>query len=98
GLGPRVEDATVLKLKGLERQIVVWSVRSPFTNPDEVVECVYTICTRSICLLVIAIDPETVPDGNLEALRLFDSEHLMFWNRVSKGWWRNEIGGGEEPF
>ncbi len=98
GLGPRVEDATVLKLKGLERQIVVWSVRSPFTNPDEVVESVYTICTRSICLLVIAIDPGTVPDGNLEALRLFDSEHLMFWNRVSKGWWRNEIGGGEEPF
>ena len=48
--------------------------------------------------MVIAIDPKTAPDENLEALRLFDSEHLMFWNRVSEGWWRDEIGGGEEPF
>ena len=87
GLGDHATPTTVKKIKGLERGFVVWSTRTNLGNADESAESVYTIATRSSCILVIAVDPEETSNLSREILDKLDQEHLMFWNQESETWW-----------
>jgi hypothetical protein len=87
GLGDHAHATTVKKIKGLERGFVVWSTRTNLGNADESAESVYTISTRSSCILVIAVDPEETSNLSREILDKLDQEHLMFWNQESETWW-----------
>jgi superfamily I DNA and RNA helicase len=86
-----VETTTIKKIKGLERGFLVWSTSSDLGNPDEWKESVYTICTRSSCILVIAVDPSKIPDQTVELLGALDREYLMFWDRDSRDWWDQTV-------
>jgi len=90
-LGLQVETTTIKKIKGLEREFLVWSTSSDLGNPDEWQESAYTICTRSSCVLVVAVDPSKVPDQKVELLGALDREYLMFWDRNSHDWWDQTV-------
>jgi DNA helicase II / ATP-dependent DNA helicase PcrA len=77
-----VETDTILKLKGLEKTCIIWSTATNIEHRGEVFEFIYTILTRTSCLLLITLTPATqelyVP--LLQALRL---DRLICWDAES---------------
>nr|GEV99656.1 AAA ATPase, putative [Tanacetum cinerariifolium] len=54
-----VETDTILKLKGLEKTCIIWSTATSIEHRGEVFEFIYTILTRTSCLLIITLTPAT---------------------------------------
>lgn len=68
---------TIMRLKGLEKRTIVWSTSAPAPSRYDIYEIVYTILTRTACLLLIALSPQTRPEY-LPILRLLDRKYLIF--------------------
>jgi len=49
------ETDTILRIKGMEKNVVLWSTRIEIPDKDEINNFVYTIMTRTSCLLIITI-------------------------------------------
>jgi len=94
---PRIESATVMGIKGLERGMVVWSARRPPTNSDEALETAYTVMTRTSCLLVLAVDPEDLPAAHLDVIRHLERDHVMRWDQRAEAWWKRVVLRSESP-
>lgn len=81
----KVKNGSMLKIKGLERPAVLWNTRmaSKRTSGSELSEWIYTILTRTNCLLVIALSVSTPPEikSLLGALR---RDRLLFWNEAAE--------------
>lgn len=90
---PGIETTTVKKIKGLERGLVVWSARKPPGAIDEAYETAYTAMTRTSCLLVIAVEPSTLPAVHLEVLRHLAGDHVMRWDQAAEDWWTQVVLG-----
>jgi DNA helicase II / ATP-dependent DNA helicase PcrA len=76
---PYVETSTVLKLKGIEKEMIVWSLQAPIELENEILEFAYTIMTRTSCLLVIAISPE-MKQYNYDVLKHLRIDRLIIWD------------------
>jgi len=78
--GITTETDTVLSLKGLEKECVLWSTRIPLEFEKEVFEFAYTIVTRTSCILIIALTNETQIVYK-KILGLLDQERLIMWDK-----------------
>lgn len=78
-----VETDTILRLKGLEKTCVVWSTSVAIEHTGEVFEYIYTILTRTSCLLLITLTPETalMYRAVLQRLRI---ERLICWDAAAQ--------------
>lgn len=56
------ETDTILRLKGMERSVIVWSTRINIEDKDEINNFVYTILTRTSCMLIIALYDNTLKE------------------------------------
>lgn len=74
---------TILSLKGLEKECVLWSTRIPLEFEKEVFEFAYTIVTRTSCILIIALTEKT-QNIYKKILGLFDKERLIMWDRETE--------------
>jgi hypothetical protein len=90
GTIPLVECQSMRRIKGLERPCIVWSTRQPLPGDGDLEEWVYTILTRSVGLVFIAIGPETRPefipvlrDLRVDRLLFHDHEALSLWQGFS---------------
>ena len=77
-----VESETILKLKGLEKTCVVWSTNTAIEHRGEVFEFIYTILTRTSCLLLIPITPN-LQEMYLPVLKQLRADRLIFWDAES---------------
>lgn len=77
------ETDTILKLKGLEKECIVWSSSTEIEFEKEIKEFVYTILTRTSCLLIIAIDANT-PELIKPILSLLRKDRLIYWDEESE--------------
>ena len=77
------ETDTVLSLKGLEKECVLWSTRIPLEFEKEVFEYAYTILTRTSCILIISITDE-IQNIYKKILGLLNSERLIMWDRETE--------------
>ncbi|MHC5822402.1 MAG: UvrD-helicase domain-containing protein, partial [Nostoc sp.] len=77
------ETDTVLRIKGLEKECVLWSVRKRIENESEAEEIVYTILTRTSKILIIALSEE-ISDVYKEIIGTFNIERLIFWDQETK--------------
>jgi hypothetical protein len=77
------ETDTILSLKGLEKECVLWSTRIPLEFEREVFEFAYTIVTRTSCILIIAITDKT-QNVYKKILGLLNSERLIMWDRETE--------------
>lgn len=73
---------SMARIKGLERPIVLWrsadeAHRLPGVSTPELL---YTAFTRTTCLLVINLEPET-SQAVKQVVAHLDREHLLFWDR-----------------
>lgn len=82
--------STILRLKGMEKDCIVWSTRSEIDDVDDVFYYIYTILTRTCSILIIALFPE-VPTYVYEALSKMESSRLMLWDQESKEIFEREI-------
>lgn len=77
------ETDTILSLKGLEKECVLWSTRIPLEFEKEVFEFAYTIVTRTSCILIIAITDKT-QNIYKKILGLLNSERLIMWDKETE--------------
>lgn len=77
--GIRSETDTILSLKGLEKECVLWSTRIPLEFEREVFEFAYTIVTRTSCILIIALTDNT-QNVYKKILGLLNIERLIMWD------------------
>jgi len=73
------ETDTILSLKGLEKECVLWSTRIPLEFEKEVFEFAYTIVTRTSCILIIAITDNT-QNVYKKILGLLNCDRLIMWD------------------
>lgn len=78
--GITCETDTILSLKGLEKECVLWSTRIPLEFEKEVFEFSYTIVTRTSCILIIALSDDT-QNIYKKILGLLDNERLIMWDK-----------------
>jgi SAM-dependent methyltransferase len=76
------ETDTILKLKGMEKDCIVWSTRSDISNEDDAYYYIYTILTRTCSVLIIALFEDT-PDYVYDVLSKMERKRLMFWDEAS---------------
>ena len=76
------ETETILKLKGLEKTCVVWSTRAAIEHQGEVFEFIYTVLTRTSCLLLITLTPD-MQEMYLPVLQQLRADRLIFWDAES---------------
>ena len=74
------ETDTILSLKGLEKECVLWSTRIPLEFEKEVFEFSYTIVTRTSCILIVALTDDT-QNIYKKILGLLDNERLIMWDK-----------------
>jgi DNA helicase-2/ATP-dependent DNA helicase PcrA len=77
------ETDSVLKLKGLEKECIVWSTSRVVEFEKEIKEFVYTILTRTSCLLIIAFD-DNISDNFLGIFSLLNRERIIFFDQESE--------------
>lgn len=77
------ETDTILSLKGLEKECVLWSTRISLEFEREVFEFAYTIVTRTSCILIIAITDKT-QNVYKKILGLLNNERLIMWDRETE--------------
>ena len=71
------------KIKGLERPLVVWPTRAPIPTTSTLGEWVYTILTRTTCVVVIILSSDTDEAVRAVVSRL-DRTRLLFWNQQAE--------------
>jgi len=85
-----VHSDTVLRLKGLEKHLVIWSTRASIEFEKEKFEFVYTILSRTSCILIIALfrDPDNPHSGTQEmykeAIGLLRRDRIILWDQETK--------------
>ena len=77
------ETDTILRLKGLEKECVLWSTRADIEFEKEVYEFVYTILTRTSCVLIIALFKETKPIYK-RVINLLRKDRIILWDKQTK--------------
>jgi hypothetical protein len=78
-----IDTDSILSLKGLEKECVIWSTYIPLEFEKEAFEFAYTIVTRTSRVLIIAITDQTQVVFK-KVLGLLNSERLIFWDKNSK--------------
>lgn len=77
------ETDTILSLKGLEKECVLWSTRIPLEFEKEVFEFSYTIVTRTSCILIVALTDKT-QNIYKKILGLLNRDRLIMWDRETE--------------
>ena len=78
-----IETDSILSLKGLEKECVIWATYVPLEFEKEAFEFAYTIVTRTSGILVIIITEET-QEVYKRVLGLLNKERLIFWDKNSE--------------
>lgn len=81
--GFNVEVRTMLDIKGLERELVLFPTDNTSHGDESTLEWVYTALTRSVGVVMIVIFENTPPD-TAAALSLLDPDHLLFWDSEAR--------------
>ena len=82
-LGIKAETDTILRLKGLEKRCVIWSTRANIEHEKEVFEMVYTILSRTSCILIIALSDNSLPVFK-PVIGKFNADRLILWDEETE--------------
>ena len=83
---------TILRLKGMEKDCIVWSTQIGVNTPGDEYYFVYTILTRTRSILIIAMFDETVPTYR-EIVKLFPKDRLMVWDAETEFYYNTKVCG-----
>jgi len=77
------ETDTILRLKGMEKNVVVWSTRIMIPDQEEINNFIYTIMTRTSCMLIIAICDEMC-EPYKELIKQIPTDYVINWDQETK--------------
>jgi DNA helicase II / ATP-dependent DNA helicase PcrA len=81
---------TVLRLKGMEKDCIVWSTRIPFEEHQDSYYFAYTILTRTRSISVIALFPESTA-FTYEVLSKLNPNRLIIWDEQTQVHFREKV-------
>lgn len=81
--GINIDSDSILSLKGLEKECVIWSTYISLEFEKEVFEFAYTIVTRTSGILIIVLTEQTQAVYK-KVLGLLNRERLIFWDKISE--------------
>lgn len=81
--GISAETDTILRLKGLEKECILWSTRAEIEFEKEVYEFVYTILTRTSSILIVALFNETKIIYK-QVINLLRKDRIILWDSLTK--------------
>jgi hypothetical protein len=81
--GVNSETDTILRLKGLEKECILWNTRVNIEYQKEVYEFVYTILTRTSSVLIIALSEQTQVIYK-PIINLLRRDRLILWDIETK--------------
>ncbi|MFD2914778.1 UvrD-helicase domain-containing protein [Psychroserpens luteus] len=73
---------TILRLKGLEKKLIVWSTNTEITHTEEIKNFVYTIFTRTSGLLIIGMFKDIKKEYK-EIITSLRKDRVMLWDESS---------------
>ena len=79
---------TILRLKGLEKKMIVWSTNTDISQVDEIKNYIYTIFTRTSGLLIIAAF-EDINEEYKEIIKLIEKDRLILWDEDTVEYYGN---------
>jgi DNA helicase II / ATP-dependent DNA helicase PcrA len=82
--GSIVKAESMRRIKGLERDCVVWLTSAHWASDEAAIEFVYTVLTRSRRLAVIVIDPSSTPPDIGRAVAMLRRDRLLFWDQEAE--------------
>ena len=82
-IGVSCETDTILKLKGLEKECILWSTRIDIDDENEAYEFVYTILTRTSSILIIALS-DTTKIYYKKIINYLDQDKIILWDQQTK--------------
>ena len=97
--GLQIEPASMRRIKGLERPLVLWSTEIDLPNRETAPEWIYTILTRTTGVVVVALS-ENTPNYIRAILGRLDRHRLLFWSEQAErafATWRGLLNGAEDP-
>lgn len=81
--GIKAETDTILRLKGLEKKCIIWSVRAGIENPREVYEMVYTILSRTAAILIICL-LDDIKEYYKPVIGKLNKSRLILWDQETE--------------
>ena len=81
---------TILRLKGMEKDCIVWSTRKEVESPGDEDYYVYTILTRTRSILIVALFNETIPRYR-EIVKMFPKDRLIIWDAETERHYQEEV-------
>lgn len=79
---------TILRLKGLEKKLIVWSTNTKISHSEEIKNFVYTIFTRTSGLLVIAMFND-IQSEYKEIIKSLRKDRIILWDNDSIDYYNN---------
>ena len=79
---------TILRLKGMEKNCILWSTKIEITDADEIYNFVYTIMTRTSGILIIAIY-NNINYTFKEVINLLRKDRIIIWDDLTKAHLKN---------
>src|SRR5690606_14785060 len=80
------------RIKGLERDLVVWRTSDRIPSDESAEQTVHTILTRARSLAVIMLDPSATPNDVVPALAAIRQNRLLFWTKSAEAAWNDLVG------
>ncbi len=81
---------SILALKGLEKNCVVWSTKSRIGSDEDQFQFIYTILTRTTSLLIVALF-DNISMSCKEAISKFREDRLIFWDQASENQYKKVL-------
>ncbi|WP_299248837.1 UvrD-helicase domain-containing protein [uncultured Aquimarina sp.] len=79
---------TILRLKGLEKKLIVWSTNTSISHTDEIKNFIYTIFTRTSGLLIIAMF-NNIQQEYKDIITSLRKDRIMLWDEASASYYNN---------
>jgi hypothetical protein len=79
----KIESDSILSLKGLEKECIIWATYLPLEFEKEAFEFAYTIVTRTSGILIIVLTDQTQQIYK-KVLGLLNKERLIFWDKITE--------------
>jgi len=86
----KIETESILKIKGLEKNVIIWNTKNHILDIDEAEHYAYTIMTRTSCMLVVILHSEMMSVYK-DIISRMNEHNLIIWDKETETYYNTTI-------